>query len=136
MGLLDQLAGGVLGRLGGSGGGQQNPLLQIVAQMIQSQPGGLAGLLQKFQGAGLDQQAASWVSTGENLPVSGEQVSQVFGNDAIAGFAQKLGLNHQQVSGGLADLLPQLVDKLTPNGSVDQGSIEQQLGGLLKGLRG
>lgn len=127
MALFDQIIGGVLGQLGS---GQQNPLLQLAIQMVQGQ--GLSGLLQKFQGAGLQQHAASWVGTGENMPVSGEQISGVFGNDAIAGFAQKLGMDPHQVSGGLAALLPQVVDRLTPNGGVEEGSIQQQLTGLLQ----
>ena len=133
MGLLDGLVSGAVGQLGGNTG-QQNPLLQAVMQMIQGQPGGLAGLVQKFQTSGLGQQAASWVGTGENMPVSSEQVSQALGGDAIAGLAQKLGMDKGQVAGGLAGLLPQVVDKLTPNGAIESGSTEQTLSGLLKGL--
>lgn len=129
MGLLDGLVGGVLGQLGGSG--QQNPLLQIAMQLVQGQ-GGLAGLVDKFKGAGLQQQAASWVGTGENMPISAEHLSRALGGDTIAAFAQKFGMSAEQVSGGLAGLLPQVVDKLTPNGAIEQGSIEQQLSGLLK----
>jgi uncharacterized protein YidB (DUF937 family) len=129
MGLLDGLAGAAMGQLGG--GGQQNPLLQVALQLVQGQ-GGIAGLIAKFQGAGLQQQAASWVSTGENLPISGENLAQALGGDTIAAFAQKLGMSNEHVSGGLAGLLPQVVDKLTPNGTIEQGSIEQQLSGLLK----
>ena len=128
MAMFDQIVGGVLGQLGGS---QQGSLIPVVMQMVQGPPGGLSGLLQKFQSAGLQQQAASWVGTGENLPVSGEQIEGVFGNDAIAGFAQQLGMNPQQVSGGLAGLLPQVIDKLTPNGAVPEGSIQDRLGSLM-----
>lgn len=133
MGMLDGLIGGALGQLGGTAG-QQNPLLQAAMQLIQGQPGGLAGLVQRFQGAGLGQQVASWVGTGANLPVSGDQVTQALGGDAIAGLAQKFGMDQGQVSGGLASLLPQVVDKLTPNGAIEQGSMEQALSGLLKGF--
>lgn len=127
--MLDQIAGGLLGQLGGQG--QQAQLAQAVMSMVQSK-GGLSGLLQQFQSAGLQQQVASWVGTGKNLPISPDQISQVLGNDALAGMAQKLGMNAQQVSGGLADVLPQVVDKLTPNGAIDENSIAQQIGGLLQ----
>lgn len=127
--MLDQIAGGLLGQLGGQG--QQGQLAQVVMSMVQSK-GGLSGLLQQFQSAGLQQQVASWVGTGKNLPISPDQISQVLGKDALAGMAQKLGMNTQQVSGGLAEVLPQVVDKLTPNGAIDESSIAQQIGGLLQ----
>jgi uncharacterized protein YidB (DUF937 family) len=130
---MDGLIGGALAQFGGAAG-QQNPLLHAAMQLIQGQQGGLAELVQRFQSAGLGQQAASWVGTGENLPVSGDQVSQALGGDAIAGLAQKLGMDQGQVSGGLADLLPQVVDKLTPNGAIEQGAVAQALSGLLKGM--
>jgi uncharacterized protein YidB (DUF937 family) len=82
------------------------------------QNGGLPGLLQKFQQSGLGQHAESWVSSNANLPISADQLHQVLGSGAIASIASQLGMDHAQVSGGLAQLLPQLVNQLTPNGSV------------------
>ncbi len=119
MGLLDQLAGSLLS--GATGGTQQqagqNPLLQEAMSLIQ-QNGGLPGLLSKFQQSGLGAHAESWVSSGANLPISADQLHQVLGSDAVASIASKLGMDHAQVSGGLAQLLPQLVNQMTPNGSV------------------
>jgi len=119
MGLLDQLAGSVLS--GSLGGGQQqqgqSPLLQAALTLIQ-QNGGLPGLLAKFQQSGLGQHAESWVSNNANLPISADQLHQVLGSDAVAGIASKLGLDHAQISGGLAQMLPQLINQMTPNGSV------------------
>ena len=108
MGLLDAVTG-ALGGAGGNSGG--NPLLDVVMQMLSnnSQSGGLAGLAKAFQDNGLGEQVASWIGTGQNLPVSAEQIRQV------------LGMNEQQAAGGLADLLPQVVDKLTPGGQMPQG---------------
>ena len=119
MGLLDQLAGSVFS--GAFGGAQQqqgqSPLLQAALTLIQ-QNGGLPGLLSKFQQSGLGQQAESWVSSNANLPISADQLHQVLGSGAIASIASQLGLDHAQVSGGLAQLLPQLVNQMTPNGTV------------------
>jgi len=119
MGLLDQLAGSVLS--GSLGGGQQqqgqSPLLQAALTLIQ-QNGGLPGLLAKFQQSGLGQHAESWVSNNANLPISADQLHQVLGSDAVAGIASKLGLDHAQISGGLAQMLPQLINQMTPNGAV------------------
>ncbi|MDE0856727.1 MAG: YidB family protein [Nevskia sp.] len=121
MGLLDQLAGSLLsGALGGAqqpGQPGQSPLLQAAMTLIQ-QNGGLPGLLSKFQQSGLGQQAESWVSSNANLPISAEQLHQVLGSGAIAQIASQLGMDHGQVSGGLAQLLPQLINQMTPNGSV------------------
>jgi uncharacterized protein YidB (DUF937 family) len=119
MGLLDQLAGsvlsGALGNLQQQHG--QSPLLQVAMNLIQ-QNGGLPGLISKFQQAGLGQHADSWVSTGANLPISADQLHQVLGSGAIGQIASQLGLDHAQVSGGLAQILPQLINQLTPNGQV------------------
>ncbi|MDR3416227.1 MAG: YidB family protein [Nevskia sp.] len=119
MGLLDQLAGSVLsGALGGLQQQQgQSPLLQAALTLIQ-QNGGIPGIISKFQQAGLGQHIDSWVSSGANLPVSADQLHQVLGSGAIAGIASQLGMDHAQAGAGLAQLLPQLISQLTPNGSV------------------
>lgn len=132
MGLLDQVLGGMAG-VQGSGG--QNALLDIVMQLINQQPGGLAGLVQSFQQGGLGNIVNSWVSTGANLPVSGEQLQSVLGGDLLSHLASQLGTTPQDASGSLASLLPQLIDQLTPNGQLPQGGnlLAQGLGMLQKG---
>jgi uncharacterized protein YidB (DUF937 family) len=134
MGLLDGLLGSVLGKA--MGGGQQgNMLMDMVTGLLNNpQSGGLTGLLDKFKAAGLGDQAASWVSTGQNMPVSGDQMQNALGGDFIQQIAGKLGVDSSQASGGLAQLLPQLIDKLTPDGAVSQDSnqLEQGLAGLRK----
>lgn len=128
MGLLDQLAGQVLGGMaGGQGGGQnmQGMLLQLVMGMIQNQPGGLGGLLGKFQQAGLAEQANSWVSTGQNLPISDNQLENVLGASEIDAIASRLGISHGDASGALANLLPGVIDQLTPQGRVTEGDALQ-----------
>ena len=120
MGLLDQLAGQVLGSLaGGAQGGGQSPLIQLVLNLIQNSEGGLGGLLSKLNQAGLGEQVASWVGTGQNLPVSADQLGQVLGGSGGLGdIAAQLGLPQEAVAGQLAQLLPQVIDGLTPNGQV------------------
>ena len=137
MGLLDGLAGQVLGSmLGGGGhsaqGGQgAGQLIQVVLSMLQKQPGGLGGLLQQFQQAGLGDQAASWVGKGENMPISGDQIGSVLGSDTLSNIAGQLGLAPNQASGALAGILPQLIDQLTPDGQVtDQHNSLDGLAGL------
>lgn len=134
MGLLNTIAG-VIGTPKGSGTGSRD-WLDVVGSLIDNpQTGGLQGLIATFAEKGLGGVAASWVSTGQNQPVSSEQIQCVLGNEQVAAFAQKLGISTQEVSEHLAQLLPQVVDKLTPNGSLPEGGggrLDQVLGGLLK----
>ena len=114
MGMLDGLLGGLMG----SGTQQgQNPLMQMALQMIQ-QNGGLPGIISKCQQAGLGAQVQSWVGTGQNIPVSADQLSKVLGGANIGALAQQFGLSHGDASSGLAQALPQIIDKLTPQGQV------------------
>jgi len=133
MGLLDSVLGSL--SQGGSGSGG-NPLLETVLSMVNNpETGGLAGLLQKLQESGLGNVADSWVSTGKNLPISADQVQEALGSGALGDIASKLGLSTGDVSSQLADLLPGVVDKLTPNGQVpDMGSLGDLLGSLTKRL--
>ncbi len=126
MGLLDGLAGQVLGSvLGGGAQGAQGgqgaaQLIQIVMGMIQNQQGGLGGLLQQFQQAGLGEQAASWVGTGQNLPIDAGQLSAALGSGTLGNIASQLGMSPNDASGALASVLPQIIDQLTPNGQVTE----------------
>lgn len=131
MGLLDS----VVGALAGGQSGGNNALLETVLQLINNpQTGGLAGLVQSFQQGGLGEIVNSWVSTGANLPISPEQIQRVLGNSSLQGLAAQLGVTPEQASGSLADLLPQVVDQLTPNGQVPQGGDLMAQGlDLLKG---
>jgi uncharacterized protein YidB (DUF937 family) len=80
--------------------------------------GGLGGILDQFQRAGYGEQARSWVGTGANLPISPDAIAQVFGRDGLAQIASRAGLSEQQTSAGLTEMLPEVVDRLTPQGSV------------------
>lgn len=132
MGLLDGVLGQVLG--GGAQGNSGGQWMEIVQVLLQ-QSGGLNGLLQKLQQSGLADQAASWVGTGANQPVDARQIGDALGRTELADLAARFGLSQDQISGSLADLLPQVVDRLTPNGRVDQdGPSLGDLGGLLGGL--
>jgi uncharacterized protein YidB (DUF937 family) len=116
-------AGGLGGLIGGMLGGGQS-----------GAAGNLGALLEQFQKAGLGQQVASWVGTGQNQPISAADVGKVFGNDTLAQIAKQAGVSQGDASAGLAQLLPQLVDQLTPKGELQAGQIEAGLGSLLKSL--
>jgi uncharacterized protein YidB (DUF937 family) len=129
MGLLDSVAGAVLGKLGG----EQGSMAQVAMEMF-NQHGGLGGILDKFKAGGLGDVAASWVGKGENLPISAEQISSVLGSGAIAEMAAKFGISADTLSAQIAEHLPAVVDKMTPNGEVtaDSGSLLSTVLGMLK----
>jgi uncharacterized protein YidB (DUF937 family) len=145
MGLLDTILSGMAGQSAGRSAGQSaggglaaNPLLQVALQMLAAsgqsggQGGGLSALIEQFQRAGMGQQMNSWISTGQNLPISPDQLMQVFGQDQLQQVAANNGLDSSQLSGGLADLLPQLIDQLTPGGKVPATGIDGALAELSK----
>jgi uncharacterized protein YidB (DUF937 family) len=115
MGMLDGLLGSLMG--GGAAQQGQGPLVQMALQMIQ-QNGGLPGIISKFQHGGMPDHVASWVGTGQNLPMSGSQLQEIVGSGAIGQIAEQLGLSHGDASTGLAQLLPQIISHLTPAGQV------------------
>jgi len=133
MGLLDMVSGALGGQ---GGGGGQDALLKLVMGMLSDNGqggGGLAGLLQQLQQAGLGEQVNSWVGTGQNLPVSPEQLQQAFGGDQMSQMAEKMGLSTGDLGAQLSQMLPQVVDQLTPGGKLPQGGLGD-LGGLLGSL--
>ena len=111
-------------------------LLKTVLQLVNNpQTGGLEGLIRSFQQGGLGDIVNSWVANGQNLPVSGEQIEGVLGGSVLQDLAAQLGVSPQQASGSLADVLPHLIDQMTPNGEVPQGGdlLSQGLDLLKKG---
>ena len=115
MGGLDQMLGGG----GGSSGAQGSlmALLPILMQMLQRN-GGLGGLLSQFQQAGYGRQADSWVSTGSNQPINGDILSQVLGSAQMDEIAQRLGTSKRDAADQMASALPDVVNHMTPQGSV------------------
>lgn len=123
MGLLDNLENMAMSKVAGS-----NPAAAGILEMIQNHPGGLNGLVQSFHQNGLGELVNSWTSNGENQPVSAEQIQQVLGSEKVQAFAQKMGVSPEAAGSTLAQLLPSIVDKLTPNGSVPEQSNLLEMG--------
>lgn len=154
MGLLDSVLGAInknqttgdgAAAAGGLGGllamAASNPqLVQAITGMLgnDGQHGGLSGLVEKFQQAGLGEVVGSWIGTGQNQAISGDQLTSVLGSGPLAGLAEKLGMSPEDAASQISTVLPGLVDKLTPNGELPQGGVDTgdlmgMLGGLLKG---
>ena len=147
MGLLDSILGAVAGKSDPNGNAEEaNPLIGMVGAVL-AQSGGLSGLMNKFSQGGLGGAFSSWVGTGENQPVSGDQIQKALGSEQISALAAKMGIDPAQASQMLAQYLPKIVDKLTPAGKIDPSvdhqeglanllpSLLQSLGGSLGGAR-
>ncbi len=136
---------GGLGAAGGLGGLigalASNPqLVQVITGMLSngSAQGGLGGLMEKFQQAGMGDVIASWIGSGHNQPISGDQLGQVLGADTLSNIASQLGVQPDEAADQLSNVLPGLVDKLTPQGEApaeglgNNGDLFGMLGGLLQ----
>lgn len=140
MGLLDSLIGAATGgqqtanASGGAAGGalggiDPQMLIGLVGTLI-TNAGGLSGLLAKLQQGGLADAVQSWVGTGANQSVSADALGGALGPDLLSQLAQQMGGNQQQAAGTLADLLPTLIDQLTPQGQLPADNGLGGLGGL------
>ena len=119
MGLLDGILGSMMG--GNAASGQQaqgqSPLIMMALQMLQ-QNGGIEGVLAKLQQGGLGAQAQSWIGTGQNMPISADALSKIFGHGQLGQLAQQCGIPVDQAASGLAQALPNVVDQMTPTGQI------------------
>lgn len=131
MGLFDSLAGGVLKAAGGRGihSGLAGEVLTMIGG---GQGGGLARLVRAFEGNGLGGIVQSWISTGQNLPVSPDQIAGVLGSAQIAQLGARFGLAPEDVASHLTELLPKIVDTLTPQGSIPDSDALQEGLSLLR----
>jgi uncharacterized protein YidB (DUF937 family) len=136
MGFLDEITKVVGSQL--IGGASQGGLMEQVLGLVNNaETGGLSGLIEMFKSKGLGDVMSSWVGTGENQPVSGDQLASALGSNTIQEIAQKLGISGTDASSGLAALLPQVIDKLTPDGTVpEDGLLAQGLSILKQKLSG
>jgi uncharacterized protein YidB (DUF937 family) len=115
-GLEDVLGGLMGGRGGGGGGGTMGALMPVLAGLLAS--GGLSRILGGLKANGLSAQADSWVGTGANEPVSGKDIEQAAGREQIQQVAQQLGVSESQAAEVVAQALPEVVDKVSPEGEL------------------
>jgi uncharacterized protein YidB (DUF937 family) len=147
--VIGALAGGQGGNSGGQGGGTQAAMLNLVIAMLANRQGGAQGagdsgglgglgdLIGKFTRGGMGDVIGSWVGHGRNAPISGDQLSNVLDSDTIGNIAAQLGLSHGEAASQLSQLLPQVVDQLTPQGHAPEGGLGSigDIGELLAGRR-
>jgi uncharacterized protein YidB (DUF937 family) len=125
MSLFDKIASTVGDNI--SGNAENRGIFQQAIDLVNSpQIGGISGLITKFKNGGLSEIISSWIGTGANQPISGDQIINALGTDKIHEIADKLGMSDKQVSDRLAAVLPTIIDKLTPNGQVPGTDVLQQ----------
>ncbi len=135
MSLLDTIGSLFNSSSSPQGGGQQQ-LIAAAMEFVNNQPGGLNGLVEKFQQGGAGGVIQSWIGNGENQSISADQLHGVLGSDVVSGLAQKAGMQPEQVTGLLSQVLPHVVNAATPNGEVpadgkvNTESVLGTLGGL------
>ena len=124
MGLLDDVVGAALGR---SGSGLSSPIAMALmallasrmsasAQTPQGSLGGLGALIDRFRSNGFEVAINSWIGTGQNQAISPGQLRQALGQETVEDLSQRTGLPHGDLLSQLSNILPGVVDRLTPNG--------------------
>lgn len=116
MGLLDVLGGVLKGVVQQEASQLEGPLLSQV--LGNTNLGDIGGLLQKLQGGGLSSQVSSWLGNGANLPVTADQIRAALGNAQVQDIAKSMGLPVDKLLPILSQQLPDLIDKLSPNGKL------------------
>lgn len=144
MGLLDSVLGSAMGAVTGQqGAGGAGALIQVLGSLMGGQQGGqaggglggLGGLIGQLTQGGLGDAVQSWVGTGQNLPVSADQIAAALGHGRLNEMAQQAGMPAGDLASQLSQYLPQVIDKLTPNGQLPADN-PPDLGGLLTGVLG
>lgn len=136
MSLFNKLAGAAAGQLLGGDKGQPEGSSALAGQLVTGligQSGGVGGLLKSLSAGGLSDQVQSWVGAGENKAVKPSQLEAALGS-IIAPVASKLGISTEQASSILAVALPQIINKLTPNGKVESDNVMQSAMSSLMGM--
>ena len=110
----------------------QSSLANAALSMLSKQ-GGISALAEQFAAKGMGNLVSSWIGTGQNLPVSPEQLQSVLGSEQVKEVAANAGISPETAQQGLAQILPRLVDCLTPKGEVQDGDLMSRGMELLKG---
>ncbi|MGI8467202.1 MAG: OmpA family protein [Pyrinomonadaceae bacterium] len=111
-----------------------NLLSALLGLITDRNQGGFAGFLNRFRQAGLGDVADSWISTGDNTHLSGEQVESALGENTVSRMASQAGIETGAAKSALGVMIPNVVDRLTPDGVVpDERSLLSRIGGYLSG---
>jgi uncharacterized protein YidB (DUF937 family) len=134
MGLFDDLVGKVVGAVQGSQGQEEGLAKGVMGLLTNPETGGLAGLVETFKQQGLGDLISSWVGTGTNAAITPDQVQEGLGSDVVQQLAEKSGVSVEAAKAQLAELLPSLIDKVTPEGKIPEGGLLGMGQEFLRGL--
>ena len=136
MSIFDSIISGAAEKFG-LGDKAGNLLAAILGMMTSPAQGGFGGFINRFKNAGLGDLANSWVTDGDNQPISGEQLESALGSETISKIAQDAGVPENETKSAMAYMVPHVVDTLTPNGEIpDTESLMERVGGFLSGFGG
>ena len=126
MSFFDEIKNKLFTATGGKEGEQSGLIESIMGMVTNKDSGGLEGLLNNFKENGLGDIISSWISTGENQPISADQIQDGIGKEQVQQIADKIGLSPDAAKSKLAELLPDIIDKLTPDGKIPEGGFLEQ----------
>ncbi|RQP24532.1 YidB family protein [Piscinibacter terrae] len=134
MGLLDSVIGALSGVRSTSGSGD---MLNVVLQMLANDGEGIGidGLVERFKDSGMSSVLESWIARGSNLPISAEDLQRVLGTETVEEIAQQAGLSRRVTADRLSQMLPFVIDKLTPHGRLPANGLGD-LGQLMGRMAG
>ncbi|MEQ1667889.1 MAG: YidB family protein [Sulfuriferula sp.] len=133
MSFFDEALNLVQSQLSGDGADQTGVMGAVTGLLNNSEIGGLSGLVAKLQQGGLGEVVSTWVGTGENQTVTADALQSALGSETVQNLAAKAGMAPETLSAGLAQMLPTVIDRLTPDGEVPAGDLLTQGMSLLKG---
>jgi uncharacterized protein YidB (DUF937 family) len=142
MGLFDDLKNDVLGNVLGTGNLSGNNKTVMEALVGLASSGGIQKILDLLNKAGLTDKVKSWIGNGDNIPVSADEIKDALGTKILKPLSEKTGLDVSDIAQSITEILPDLINKFTPNGKVDLDHIKNmtkdidvgEIGGFLKGL--
>lgn len=133
-GLSDVLGGLLRGGQPGAGGqpGSGQPGGGQLGGML---TGGLGGLAEIFGQAGMRQQVDSWIAQGPNMAISPDQIAAAFGTERLGELAAQVGMSHAETASQLSEILPGLVDRMTPGGAMPRADLNvDDFGAMMSGI--
>jgi uncharacterized protein YidB (DUF937 family) len=134
VGIFDDLVGTVVGAVKGSPGQEGGLMAGVMSLLTNKETGGITGLTQAFNQQGLGDIISSWVGTGTNAAITPDQIQKVLGSDVIQQMAEKTGVSVDTVKAQLAEILPSLIDKATPEGKIPEGGAPRYGTGIPEGF--
>ncbi|MDA8433447.1 MAG: YidB family protein [Nitrospiraceae bacterium] len=132
MSFLDEVRDKVASAVGGMKGEHSGLIDGILSMVTNKESGGLAGLVSSFKEKGLGDIVSSWISAGNNLPISAEQIQQGIGEERLQQFAGKIGLSPEAAKSKLAELLPDIIDRITPEGKIPEGGLFEKAANIFR----